>query len=302
MTPALAGVLIAEKGPGVTSFQVVAQIRRVLRVPKVGHGGTLDPMATGVLPILLGEATKLTPYLQAEDKEYLATARLGVTTDTLDATGQVTGERPVPPLDAGALRAALRRFEGEIDQVPPMFSALHAGGRRLHELARAGIEVERPPRRVRIDVLELLDWTPPLLQLRVVCGKGTYVRSLVADVGEVLGCGARLEALVRARVGPFTLAAAVPWAAIRDGDAAVLAAGVLPTDRAVGHLPALRLEPAEADRLRRGQALAGRVSAPGPCRLYAGETFVGIGEADGERLRPLRLLNADHPGPRPVSR
>ena len=162
MTSALAGVLIAEKGPGVTSFQVVAQIRRVLRVPKVGHGGTLDPMATGVLPILLGEATKLTPYLQAEDKEYLATARLGVTTDTLDATGQVTGERPVPPLDAESLRGALRRFEGEIDQVPPMFSALHAGGRRLHELARAGIEVERPPRRVRIDVLELLDWTPPL--------------------------------------------------------------------------------------------------------------------------------------------
>ena len=302
MTSALAGVLIAEKGPGVTSFQVVAQIRRVLRVPKVGHGGTLDPMATGVLPILLGEATKLTPYLQAEDKEYLATARLGVTTDTLDATGQVTGERPVPPLDDGALRAALRRFEGEIDQVPPMFSALHAGGRRLHELARAGIEVERPPRRVRIDVLELLDWTPPLLQLRVVCGKGTYVRSLVADVGEVLGCGARLEALVRARVGPFTLAAAVPWAAIRDGDGDALAAGVLPTDRAVGHLPALCLEPAEADRLRHGQALAGRVTAPGPCRLYAGETFVGIGEADGERLRPLRLLNADHPGPRPVSR
>jgi tRNA pseudouridine55 synthase len=302
MTPALAGVLIAEKGPGVTSFQVVAQIRRVLRVPKVGHGGTLDPMATGVLPILLGEATKLTPYLQAEDKEYVATARLGVTTDTLDATGRVTGERPVPPLDAGALRGALGRFEGEIDQVPPMFSALHAGGRRLHELARAGVEVERAPRRVRIDALELLDWTPPLITLRVACGKGTYVRSLVADIGEVLGCGARLDALVRTRVGPFGLADAVPWAAIRDGDAGALAAGVLPTDRAVGHLPALRLEPAEVARLRHGQALAGRVTAPGPCRLYAGEAFVGIGETDGERLRPLRLLNADHPGPRPVSR
>jgi tRNA pseudouridine55 synthase len=259
-------------------------------------------MATGVLPMLLGEATKLTPYLQAEDKEYRATVRLGVTTDTLDATGRVTGERPVPPLDADALRVALRRFEGEIDQVPPMFSALHSGGRRLHELARAGIEVERAPRRVRIDVLELLDWTPPLLELRVACGKGTYVRSLAADLGEALGCGGRLDALVRTRLGPFTLADAVPWAAIRDGDATVLAAAVLPADRAVGHLPAVRVAPAEVDRLRHGQALAGRFGAPGPCRLYAAETFVGIGEADGERLRPLRLLNADHPSPRPVSR
>jgi tRNA pseudouridine55 synthase len=162
--------------------------------------------------------------------------------------------------------------------------------------------VERAPRRVRIDALELLDWTSPLLELRVACGKGTYVRSLAADLGEALGCGGRLDALVRTRLGPFTLADAVPWAAIRDGDAGVLAAAVLPTDRAVGHLPAVRLEPAEADRLRHGQALAGRASAPGPCRLYAGATFVGIGEADGERLRPLRLLNADHPSPRPVSR
>src|SRR5262245_63742841 len=114
----LDGLLLADKGPGVTSFQVVAHLRRVLRVLKVGHGGTLDPMATGLLPILLGEATKLTPYLQAQDKEYVATARLGVTTDTLDATGRVTGEQPVPPLDEPALRAALDRFEGEIDQVP----------------------------------------------------------------------------------------------------------------------------------------------------------------------------------------
>lgn len=306
--PGLDGVLIAEKGPGVTSFQVVAHLRRVLRVPKVGHGGTLDPMATGVLPILLGEATKLTPYLQTQDKEYVATIRLGVTTDTLDVTGRVLTEQPVPALGVAAIRATLARFEGEIDQVPPMFSALHAGGRRLHELARAGIEVPRAPRRVRIDAIELLDWTPPLMRLRVACGKGTYIRSLAADLGAVFGCGARLEALERTRVGAFTLADAVPWSALRDGDAAALGARVLPPDLVVAHLPAVRLDPAAADRLRRGQRLIGReadaltATIPcGPCRLYAGETFLGIGEAEAAGLRALRLLHADHPRSRPVS-
>lgn len=305
----LDGLLTVEKGGGVTSFQVVAHLRRVLRVPKVGHGGTLDPMATGVLPVLLGEATKLTPYLQAQDKEYVATVRLGRSTDTLDATGRVTAERPVPPLDAGALRAALARFEGEIEQVPPMFSALHAGGRRLHELARAGIEVARAPRPVRIHAIELLEWAPPLLRVRVACGKGTYIRSVAADLGEALGCGACLEALTRTRLGPFSLADAVPWALVREGDPATLRARVLPADRAVPHLPAVRLEEAGAERIRHGGRLApgelGAPSAAGPtgaCRLYAGDVFIGIGEASVAGLRSLRLLHADPPRPRAVPR
>lgn len=305
----LDGLLLAEKGAGVTSFQVVAHLRRVLRVPKVGHGGTLDPMATGVLPILLGEATKLTLHLQSQDKEYVATVRLGRSTDTLDATGRVTDERPVPPLDAGTLRAALARFEGEIEQVPPMFSALHAGGRRLHELARAGVEVARPPRRVRIDALELTEWASPLLRMRVRCGKGTYIRSLAADLGAALGCGACLEALERTRLGPFSLADAVPWAVIREGDAARLRARVLPPDRAVAHLPPVWLDEAGTQRLRHGRRLApGEFGAPpahepaGVCRLYAGDAFIGIGEASAAGLRSLRLLHADRPRPRPVSR
>ncbi|MBI3456811.1 MAG: tRNA pseudouridine(55) synthase TruB [Candidatus Rokubacteria bacterium] len=308
----LDGLLLAEKGGGVTSFQVVAHLRRVLRVPKVGHGGTLDPMATGVLPILLGQATKLTPYFQAEDKEYVATIRLGVSTDTLDATGRVTAERPVPALDTDAIRATLARFEGEIEQVPPMFSALHAGGRRLHELARAGIEVARAPRRVRIDTLELLEWALPRLRVRVACGKGTYIRSLAADLGAALGCGACLEALERTRLGPFSLTDAVPWPLIRSGDTAALAARVLPADRAVVHLPAVRLEEAAARRLMRGQRLTPEDLAPpsslalagatGACRLYAGDTFFGIGEAGAGGVRALRLLYADHPRSRPVSR
>ncbi len=302
------GLLLADKGPGVTSFQVVAHLRRALRVPKVGHGGTLDPMATGLLPILLGEGTKLTGYLQGQDKEYLATIRLGVATDTLDATGAVTGEWPVPSLTDDALRAVLARFVGDIEQVPPMYSALHSGGRRLHELARAGIDVERPPRRVRVHAFELIEYAPPRLRVRVECGSGTYIRSLAADVGEALRCGGHVEALVRTRVGPLRLEDAVPWAAIQEGNATVLAAGVLPADRAVGHLPAVHLSPDAARRLANGQRVPvsdliapDLPAGPAACRLYAGGTFVGIGELSAEGLRPLRLLHADRSRPRPVS-
>ena len=300
----LDGLLVAEKGEGVTSFQVVAHLRRVLRVPKIGHGGTLDPMATGVLPILLGAATKLTPFLQALDKEYVATVRLGVTTDTLDATGRVTAERPVPLLDPPAIRAVLDRFEGEINQIPPMFSALHAGGRRLHELARAGIEVVRAPRRVTIHRIDLLAWNPPLLTLRIACGKGTYIRSLAADLGEALGCGARLDALQRTRIGGFSLGEAVPWPQIRQGDPAALRACVLPSDRAVLHLPPVRLSDRAVQRLVHGQRLPfGEAPAGvlGACRLYVDDTFLGIGEASAGGLRALRLLHAALPGTRSVS-
>ncbi len=302
------GLLLADKGPAVTSFQVVAHLRRVLRVPKVGHGGTLDPMATGLLPILLGEGTKLTGYLQGQDKEYLATIRLGIATDTLDATGAVTGEWPVPSLTADDVRAVLARFVGEIEQVPPMYSALHAGGRRLHELARAGIAVERSPRRVRVHAFELIEYAPPRLRVRVACGSGTYVRSLAADVGEALRCGGHVEALARTRVGPLRLEDAVPWAVIQEGNAAVLAARVLPADRAVAHLPAVHLSADAGRRLANGlrvpvseltppDAPAGSV----PCRVYAGASFLGIGELSPEGLRPLRLVHADRSRPRPVS-
>jgi len=303
------GLLLADKGPGLTSFQVVAHVRRVLRAPKVGHGGTLDPMATGVLPLLLGAATKLTPYLFDRDKEYVATVRLGVSTDSLDATGRVIAERPVPALDEGDLRAVLARFVGEIEQVPPMFSAVHVRGRRLYELARAGQEVERRPRRVRVDAIDLLAWTPPALTIRLACGKGTYVRSLAADLGQALGSGAHLAALRRTRVGPFRVEDAVPWEILRAGDAAVLAPRIVAADRAVSHLPAVRLHQAAARRLDQGQRVD-PASCPAPwpsglCRLYADDRFLGIGEAGPGGLRALRLLStlghADHQGPRPVS-
>jgi tRNA pseudouridine55 synthase len=303
----LDGLLLADKGPGVTSFQVVAHLRRTLRVDKVGHGGTLDPMATGLLPILLGSATRVTQYLQGQDKEYLATIRLGVETDTLDATGAVTRERPVPALAVDDVRAALGRFVGDIQQVPPMYSALHAGGKRLHELARAGIEVERAPRRVRVHAFELIECALPRLRARVACGSGTYVRSLAADLGEALGCGAHVEALARTRVGSLRLEDAVPWAAIQRGEAAALAAAIRPADQAVSHLPAVDLSPDQGRRLAHGQAVPmselGAVDppAPVPCRVYAAGRFLGIGELSPRGLRPLRLLHADPSQPRPVS-
>ena len=304
----LDGLLLADKGPGVTSFQVVAHLRRALDVAKVGHGGTLDPMATGLLPILLGSATKLTGHLQGQDKEYLATIRLGVETDTLDATGAVTRERPVPPLAVDDVRTVLARFVGDIEQVPPMYSALHAGGRRLYELARAGIAVERAPRRVRIHAFELIECALPRVRARVACGSGTYIRSLTADVGAALGCGAHVEALARTRVGSLRLEDAVSWAVIQAGDASTLAAAVRPADQAVTHLPAIDLSPDMSRRLAHGQVVLltdlGSVDAPAapvPCRVYSTGRFLGIGELSSRGLRPLRLVYADRSQPRPVS-
>jgi tRNA pseudouridine55 synthase len=188
-----------------------------------------------------------------------------------------------------------------------MYSALHAGGRRLHELARAGIAVERAPRRVRVHAFELIECAPPRLRVRVECGSGTYVRSLAADVGDALGCGGHVEALTRTRVGSLRIEDAVPWTAIQQGDAATLAAAVLPADHAVLHLRAVRLSPEAGGRLAHGQvvrlsdlAADDASTAPVPCRVYAGSTFLGIGELSSAGLRPLRLVHADRSRPGPV--
>ena len=291
--PARSGVLAVEKGAGVTSFQVVAHVRRVLRAPKVGHGGTLDPDATGVLPILVGEATKLTPYLVDLDKEYVATVQLGVTTDTQDASGTVLETRPVPELTRADVEAVLARFTGEIQQVPPMYSALHQGGRRLYEIAREGGEVPREPRRVRIDRLELLSLELPRLGLRVTCGKGTYVRTLAADVGAALGPGASLAALVRTRVGPLTLAACVPWAELRElRHGETLWPRLLPADLPVTGLPEARLDAADLRGFLNGQTVAGPASSAGLVRVYAPTgDFLGLGLLRDGRLKPERLLH-----------
>lgn len=204
----LHGVLVLDKPEGLSSATAVDRVKRMVGADRAGHGGTLDPIATGVLPICLGVATKLAQYLLADDKAYEAEGLLGIETDTLDRTGQVIAEQPVEVTEA-ALRAAIARRIGEQDQIPPAFSAIKQGGVRNYHRARAGEQVERVARRIRIDQLELIAFEPPRFRVAVACSKGTYVRSLIADLGADVGCGAHLTALRRTRSGRFSIAQAV---------------------------------------------------------------------------------------------
>jgi tRNA pseudouridine55 synthase len=299
---ARSGILVVDKPPGLTSFGVVAAVRRVLGVRRVGHAGTLDPGATGVLPVLIGEATKLMPFLMDQDKEYVTTVRFGVTTDTLDAGGRVLSSAAVPPLSPEALDRICRAFVGPIRQVPPMYSAVHHEGRRLHELARAGLEVDRQAREVVVLSIAVEAVESPLARLRVACGKGTYVRVLAADIGARLGCGAVVETLVRTRVGPFTLEQAISWDLLGGSPGDALRARVEPPEAALAGWPVVRLGTAAATAFRHGQA----VDVPGtPGQLVRVEraddlVFMGVGAVleGGRRVRPVRILHADHPGPR----
>jgi tRNA pseudouridine55 synthase len=298
-----AGVLVVDKTAGVTSFDAVAMVRRRLGLRRVGHGGTLDPDATGVLPMLLGEATKLMAYLADQSKEYLATLRLGMTTDTGDLSGRVVAEGPVPDVDRARVQEACRPLVGRIKQVPPMYSAVHHGGRRLYELAREGLEIVREPREVVIHAIDVQEVSLPHVRLRVVCGKGTYLRSLAVDLGAALGGGAVVERLVRARVGPFTLADAVTWEALTGDPAPALWMRVRPADSALADWPALRLDARAIGQFEHGQSVAiapARTSAGTLVRVHAAEgRLVGVGEVlAGGRTRPVRVLHADRPGTR----
>jgi tRNA pseudouridine55 synthase len=302
--PGGAGVLVVDKGAGVTSFDAVALVRRRLGIRRVGHAGTLDPAATGVLPILLGEATKLTPYLMDQEKEYLATVRFGLTTDTHDASGRVLAETPVPWLERRALEEACRPFVGRITQVPPMYSAVHHEGQRLYELARRGIEVERAPREVFVRAIAVDDVAPPRATLRVACGKGTYVRALAADIGAALGVGGAVERLVRTRVGPFALADALPWDALERGERSALWARVLPPETAVADWPRVTLDERAAAAFVNGQAVeVVPVAAGGERHVRVHDragALIGVGvlQATGRQVRPVRILHADRSGTR----
>ncbi len=299
MKPSRSGVLVVDKGPGVTSFQVVSRLRRVLRAPKIGHGGTLDPAATGVLPIMIGEATKLSPYLMDHDKEYLTVIRLGVTTDTQDLTGAVLAEAPVPALSRDDVERACAPLTGVIAQVPPMYSAVHHEGRRLYELARAGVEVERAAREVVVSSITVEALAVPSVTLRIVCGKGTYVRTLAADLGRTLGVGGAVERLVRTRVGPFRIEDAVPWTLVQAGAAPALWSAVVAPETAVAALPEVVLGGAAGDAWLNGRSAEARGQAgDGLVRVYgAGRRFLGIGRMlPGGRVKPERILHADHPG------
>jgi tRNA pseudouridine55 synthase len=257
------GFLNIDKPSGMTSHDVVAQIRRATRVRRVGHAGTLDPAATGVLVVALGAATRLIEYVQDQTlKRYLACARLGVATTTDDAEGEPVATAPVPDLTRDQVAALLGGFVGEIMQTPPIYSALHHNGRRLHEIARAGETVEIAPRPVRIDQIALVAWAPPDLTIDVICGKGTYIRALARDIGAAAGCGAHLATLRRTAVGQFLAAGATPLDDLL-ADPGAVAAALQPPELAVADWPALTLTGDEARMLRNGMPIA-RAPGAGP--------------------------------------
>jgi tRNA pseudouridine55 synthase len=287
------GILLIDKPPGMTSHDVVRRVRRLLRTRRVGHTGTLDPLATGVLPIAVGEATRIVQFLMEGDKTYRAILKLGETTTTQDAEGEVLERRPVEGVTAEAVVAAARSFEGVIRQLPPMYSALKKDGVPLYRLARQGIEVERESRAVRIDRLQILDVDLPLITLEVDCSKGTYVRTLCHDLGLVLGTGAHLLALRRTRSGSFTEADCVTLEQLEtDGTATP---PLLSVDEALRGMPALEVDAEATRRLADGipPALASLSAAPGcpegeTVRLMHTGTLLAIARFAPGRLNEKR--------------
>lgn len=284
------GVLLLDKSSGMTSNDALQKARRLFSAAKAGHTGTLDPLASGLLPLCFGEATKFAADLLEADKTYVATVRLGVTTDSGDAEGVVTSERPVTVSEA-EVRAVLPQFTGDILQVPPMHSALKRDGRPLYELARQGVEVERQPRPVTIHHLALLEWAEDTLVLEVTCSKGTYIRVLAQDIGEALGCGAHLIALRRTRVGDLALDDAVTLAALEAIEETDRGSRLQPLDSLLQTLPAHCLDEAGVQRFGHGNPVPAPSGMTGLLRVYGGDVLLGLGEvrADG-RLWPKRLV------------
>lgn len=294
------GILVIDKPLDVTSNGILQQVKRLFGAAKAGHTGALDPLATGVLPLCFGEATKFSQMMLDSDKSYIATAKLGVRTETGDSEGAVVEEKPVPAgLDSASLEPVLERFRGDIQQVPSMYSALKHKGRPLYEYAREGIEVERPARPVTIYELTLLDVRDDELDIAVSCTKGTYIRSLVEDIGEALGCGAHVTALRRTMASGFTLADAYPvdkLEAMRERGESLDGLLVAP-DAALSMFPEQELSGQSLVSIINGQPV--RISGQpldGFVRLYGNERFIGLAEAfpEGEatKLVPRRLVKS----------
>jgi tRNA pseudouridine55 synthase len=284
------GVLLLDKPIGLTSNAALQKVRRLFSAAKGGHTGTLDPLATGLLPLCFGEATKFSADLLDADKTYEAVLQLGVTTDSGDAEGAVIATAPVE-VDASDVARVLPQFVGDIQQIPPMYSALKRNGRPLYELARQGIEVERQPRAVTIYSVDCLDFAGTSLTLRVACSKGTYIRVLAADIGQALGCGAHLTGLRRTLVGDLDLGNAVTLAELEALDEASRLKHLQPVDALVASLPVVTVEGEAAERFRHGNPVDLPEGLAGKIRVYADGRLIGVGEpgSDG-RLWPKRLV------------
>jgi tRNA pseudouridine55 synthase len=292
------GVLALDKPAGITSFDAVREVRRIFGERRVGHAGTLDPMATGLLPICIGRATRLVDYFHAQPKTYHCVVRLGERSDTFDLEGAVVTGMDASHLTRAAVQNALVAFVGDITQVPPMHSAVRHEGRHLYELAREGQEVERLPRPATIHSIDLVDFRPGAVaeaEVLVTSGKGAYMRVLAADLGEALHTGGLLGWLSRTRYGSLTLENAISidaLGALEDPRVAILDVGV-----AVAHLPRVDVGPALAQQLRRGQSVwlprTSQPDEPGECRAHTPDgQFVAIGEMHGGLLRPTKVIAA----------
>lgn len=292
------GVLVLDKPKGISSSDAVQQAKRTFFARKVGHTGSLDPLATGVLPLCFGQATKFSQFLLTADKKYTVTARLGVATDSGDSDGNVIKSTSVDGVDPIAIETALNPFRGEIKQVPSMFSAIKHNGQPLYKLARQGVVVEREARPIHIFSIELIDFAAPEFTLELHCSKGTYVRTLVADLGESLGCGAHVVALRRTMVGPFDDSQSVTFEQLEAARQRLETDTYLhPVSSAVGQWPSISLTAVSAYHLRHGQAVfVPHAPTNGWVRLCEGgdsnhSKFLGIGEVleDG-RIAPRRLI------------
>ena len=286
----LDGVLSLDKPVGPSSSAALQTVKKLLGAKKAGHAGTLDPLASGLLPLLFGEATKFAQFGLDADKEYRAVVKLGSTTDTGDAEGRVLEQRPVSVDDAAVARA-LERFRGAIEQVPPMYSALKHAGQPLYALARRGESIERAAREIRIHELELLARAEDELELRIRCSKGTYVRQLAADIGAALGTGGHLKSLRRTAVGALRVEDSVTLEKLQGASRDMLHAFLAPIDSLLEGLPRLGLEAPQADRFLYGVAVTVEGTAQGPCRVYGpAGTLLGVGQFEAGRLQPRRLI------------
>lgn len=285
------GVLNLDKPAGITSHDVVNQIRRLAGIRRVGHAGTLDPLATGVLLVCLGRATRLAEYLVGLSKGYEAIVRLGQSTDTYDADGRIVAERSLTHVTADLLSKNLDQFRGRIMQRPPMYSAVKKSGQPLYKLARKGVTVKRQLREITIESLEQLEWKPPDLRLRIVCSSGTYIRSLAHDLGESLGCGGHVRELQRVAIGHFHLNAAIPLSQLNRDN---MADHVQNIDIAVAHLSRLDLSDAEVNRLRHGKQIEQLAAHPKATLVRAYDPsglFIGVLAASQRSWQPRKIFH-----------
>jgi len=293
------GILLLDKPIGITSNFALQKVKRLFNANKAGHTGSLDPLASGLLPLCLGESTKVSGYLLDSDKTYLGTIKLGERTNTADAEGEVIESRPVENIDEAKIQSILSQFIGEQEQVPPMHSAIKQNGQPLYKLAHQGIEVERKSRKISIFSLDLLRYADNSLEVKVHCSKGTYIRTLAEDIGEVLGCGAHLSALRRIQTGPFSMEQVVTLPELEqlaDDGFAALDARLLATETALKDWQEVSLSENSSYYLRQGQAVqVPQAPSSGWVKIFAdGGEFLGIGQimADG-RVAPKRLINLE---------